>query len=102
VRSGEIILNASVSPQAHGWSGASSRFGDPLKPGVWYTADLVYDNDTVGVFVNGEIVSVHAFPQGNITLFPGNQLFIGSWVDGARNHFNGTIAAVQWFYGRPA
>ena len=100
-KSGEINLNATVSPQAHGWAGATTRFGEPLKPGVWYTADLVYDNDTVGVFVDGEIVSVHAFPQGNIALFPGNQLFIGSWVDGARNHFEGSIAAVRWFVDIP-
>ena len=100
-KSGEITLCTTVFPKAHGWSGATTQFSAALKPGVWYTADLVYDNDTVGVFVDGEIVSVHAFPQGNIDLLPGNQLFIGTWVDGARDHFNGLIAAVQWFADVP-
>lgn len=89
--SGEYVLNASVAPKAHGWNSATTRFGTALKPGVWHTADLVYDNDTVGVFVDGDIVSVHAFPQGNIDLFPGNELYIGTWVDGTRDHFNGAI-----------
>jgi hypothetical protein len=100
-KSGEIIVSATVFPKAHGWAGATTQFGEPIKPGVWHTADLVYDNDTVGVFIDGEIVSVHAFPQGNIDLLGGNQLFIGTWVDGARDHFNGLIAAVQWFADIP-
>jgi hypothetical protein len=59
---GEILLVANVSPKAHGWNGPTTRFMRvPLKPGVWYRADLVYDNDTAGLFIDGEIVSVHAF-----------------------------------------
>jgi hypothetical protein len=94
-------LIASVAPKAHGWRAASTRFAPVLTPGTWYVADLVYDIDTVGVFVDGQIVSVHAFPQGEIAPFPGTTLFVGTWADGARDHFNGKIAALQLYAGVP-
>ncbi len=93
----DFKLVVSVAPTAHGWSGTTSEFFKDLKLSTWYTADLVYDTDTVAVFIDGIILSVHAFPFGSIATFAGNQLFIGTWVDGARNHFNGIMAAVQWF-----
>jgi hypothetical protein len=31
----------------------------PVLPGTWYVADLVYDTDTLFVFQNGEVISVH-------------------------------------------
>lgn len=90
-------LAVSVAPKAHGWSGTSTDFFINLQPGTWYTADLVYDTDTVAVFIDDVILSVHAFPSGIIEKFANKQLFIGSWVDGSRNHFNGQVAAVQWY-----
>lgn len=86
----------SVNPKNHGWGGTTTEFFKDLKLDTWYTADLVYDIDTVAVFIDGIILSVHAFPFGTIEKFPGNHLFIGTWVDGARNQFNGHIAAVEW------
>ena len=86
----------SVNPKNHGWSGTTTEFFKDLKLNTWYTADLVYDLDTVAVFIDGIILSVHAFPFGTIEKFSGNQFFIGTWVDGARNQFNGHIAAVEW------
>jgi hypothetical protein len=97
----EFDLVASVAPQVHGWRGASTRFAAGLKPGVWYVADLVYDIDTVALFVDEAIVSVHAFWWGAIDEFPGHDLFVGTWVDGARDHFDGRIAAIQWLAGIP-
>jgi LGFP repeat-containing protein len=97
----EFNLVASVSPVVHGWRGASTTFTAGLRPGIWYVADLVYDIDTVALFVNEGIVSVHAFWWGEIEQFPGHDFFIGTWVDGARNHFDGKLAAVQWWAGIP-
>jgi hypothetical protein len=100
---GEIVLVANVAPKAHGWNGPTTRFlSIPLKLGIWYSADLVYDNDTAGLFIDGEIVSVHAFPKGYIELMPGSRMYVGTWVDGARNHFGGLIAAIQWYADIPA
>ncbi len=87
----------SVSPKEHGWSGTNTEFFKELKTNTWYTADLMYDTDTLAVFIDGIIISVHAYPFGTILKSAGNQLFIGTWTDGARNHFGGQIAAVQWY-----
>src|SRR5262249_34667603 len=38
----------SVAPTHVGWAGTSTEFAMPLKQGVWYTLDLIYDSDTVG------------------------------------------------------
>lgn len=97
----EFDLVASVSPMVHGWRAASSKFATGLKPGVWYVADLVYDIDTVAVFVDEAIVSVHAFWWGEIEELSGHNLYVGTWVDGARDHFDGKIAAIQWWAGIP-
>ena len=97
----EFDLVASVAPQVHGWRHASTQFATGLKPGVWYVADLVYDIDTVALFVDEAIVSVHAFWWGAIDEFAGHDLFIGTWVDGARDHFDGKLAAIQWLAGIP-
>jgi hypothetical protein len=97
----EFDLVASVAPEVHGWRQASTRFATGLKPGVWYVADLVYDIDTVALFVDEAIVSVHAFWWGAIDEFGGHDLFVGTWVDGARDHVDGRIAAIQWLAGIP-
>jgi hypothetical protein len=98
---GEIALTTTVATEAHGWSGPSTIFAKPLRAGVWYSADLVYDNDTAGVFVDGNLASVHAFPQGRIAPFPGSNLYIGSWVDGLRDHFDGLMAGLQLYDNIP-
>ena len=100
---GEVVLVSSVATKAHGWNGPTTKFiTTQLKQGIWYRVDLVYDNDTAGLFIDGEIVSVHAFPLGTIQLMSGKQLFVGSWVDGTRDHFGGLIAAIQWYTDIPA
>ncbi len=101
-RAGEFNLVGSVAPKAHGWHGPDTRFKKGLKPGTWYTADLVYDTDTAGLFVDGVCVGVYAFPQGSVAKLGGNDLFLGTWADGARDHFDGSIAAFQWYAGIPA
>lgn len=93
----DFKLAVSVAAKVHGWAGTTTEFFKDLKLGTWYTADLVYDTDTVAVFIDDVILSVHAFPSGLIAKFANKQLFIGTWVDGNRNHFNGQLAAVQWY-----
>ncbi len=97
--SGGFRVVVSIAPVAHGWSGTTTEFFINLSPQTWYTADLVYDTDTLAVFIDGVLYSVHAYPFGQLNKFGGNQLFIGTWVDGARNHFDGQVAAFQWFNG---
>ncbi|HEX7772996.1 MAG TPA: hypothetical protein VF435_11290 [Pyrinomonadaceae bacterium] len=96
----EFDVVASVPPLWHGWQSASTKFAPGLKPGVWYVADLVYDMDTLAVFVDEVIVSVHAFPSGEIEEFLGS-LYVGTSVDLAHDHFNGKVAGIEWWAGIP-
>jgi LGFP repeat len=96
-----LDLVASVAPKAHGWRAASTQFATGLQAKTWYTADLVYDLDTVGLFIDGQVIAVHAFPHGEIEPFSGTGLFLGTWVDGARDHFDGQLAGLQWYAGIP-
>lgn len=95
----DFQLQVMVNPTAAGWSGATTDFFVEMQSGLWYTADLVFDNDTVGLFIDGKIVSLRAFPQGAIQKMAGNKLFLGTWTDGVRDHFDGKMAAFEWYSG---
>lgn len=97
----EFIAAASVMPAAHGWYAATARFNRSLSPATWYTIDLAYDVDTVAIFIDGVIAAVQAFPDGSISELAGRELFIGTWVDGVRWHFDGKVAALQLWAGIP-
>jgi hypothetical protein len=72
---------------------ASTQFFIDLHLGT-HAADLVYDTDTLAVFVNGIIYSVHAFPDGTIAAGAADQLFAGTSSSGA-DSFKGVMAALQ-------
>jgi LGFP repeat len=99
--SSNYILRASVGTNAHGWNGPSTRFKKVLRTGRWYTATLAYDTDTAALFVDDDIVSVYAFPAGRLKKGAKKGLFLGTWVDGRRNHFKGKLAAFQWYNDIP-
>jgi hypothetical protein len=97
----EFRVVATVATTSYGWSGTSTEYYMTLQTGKWYVADLVYDTDSLGLFIDGKLVSIHAFPNGKIQKFNGTDLFIGTWVDGARNHFPGQIAGLKFYNGIP-
>ncbi|CAN5278262.1 hypothetical protein BH18ACT12_BH18ACT12_13030 [soil metagenome] len=99
--SGDFDLVGAVAPKAYGWRGSDTRFKQGLKQGTWYTADLVYDTDTAGLFVDGVCVSVYAFPNGTITKGAGKKLSLGAAMSGSSRHFDGSLAAFQWHEGIP-
>ncbi|MCY7314463.1 MAG: hypothetical protein LH480_02240 [Rubrivivax sp.] len=66
-----------------------------LKLGTWYAADLVYDTDTLGLYVNGVIRSVRAYPAGTLAAGSGDLLRAGVAINGIDEHFVGSMAALQ-------
>jgi LGFP repeat/Concanavalin A-like lectin/glucanases superfamily len=90
----DFHLVSAVTTSAYGVGKASTEFFIDLHLGMWYAADLVYDTDTLAVFVNGIIYSVHAFPDGTIAAGTADQLFAGRSGNGA-DPFKGLIAALQ-------
>ncbi len=99
--SSDFKVVVEVAPTAHAWSGTTSDYFIDLKVGTWYLIDLIYDVDTVALAVNGTVLSVHAYPDGTIDLSHSSDLFIGTSVDGAGNHFPGSMAALQLHSGIP-
>jgi hypothetical protein len=72
----DFHLVSAVTTSAYGLGKASTEFFTDLHLGTWYAADLVYDTDTLAVFVDGIIYSVHAFPDG--TVAPGTKEILAS------------------------
>ncbi len=97
---GDYKIIASVAPAASGWSSASTEFSYSLSLNTWYTADLVYDTDTLGVFIDGKLYSVHAFPAGTINNLTGTHLYLG-YSPVTTSQFNGQMAAVQLYNDIP-
>lgn len=91
----EYHLVARVTTQAHGSGAASSQHLMDLKVADWHAADLVYDTDTVALFVDGAIVSVHAFPDGTLATAASGALHAGTAADGIADPFKGLMAALQ-------
>jgi hypothetical protein len=85
---------AEVTTEAYGSGSASTQFFAELHVGTWYTADLAYDTDTLAVFLDGVIYSVHAFPNGTLAAGSGDQLVAGGSLGGP-NQFGGDLAALQ-------
>lgn len=98
---GKFHLNTSVKPKNHNWNGPDTVFKKELLLNKWYTVTMAYDYDTVALFIDNNIVSIHAFPEGSIDLFQKKQLFFGTWIDGVKHPFSGQLAAFQWFDGIP-
>ena len=94
----DFHLVSAVTTSAYGPGRASSEFFIDLHLGTWYAADLVYDTDTLAVFVNGVIYSVHGFPDGTIATGTADQLFAGTSGGGA-DPFKGAMAALQFHAG---
>jgi hypothetical protein len=88
-------LVASVRTVSYGVGQASSAFMLNLQVGVWYAADLVYDTDTLAIFVNNVIYSVHAFPDGTLANGTGDQLFAGVALNGSSYAFGGSMALIE-------
>lgn len=97
-----LTVVGSVKSKMYGWRSVDSKFRSrALRINTWLSIDLVYDHDTLALFVGEELVDVQAFPRGALAALPGNELFIGSWVDGLRDRFEGDIAAIQVIAGAP-
>ena len=95
-------LTANVKPQNHDWSGPDTLFKQELTLGEWYAVSLAYDEDTLALFIDNELIAVHAFPEGVIERLSGEKLYFGTSADGESDHFSGELACFQWYDGIPS
>lgn len=88
-------IEATVANGAAGWKGAHTSNRKALALNQWYIVSLVYDLDTLALIVDDTVIAVAAFPRGGLQAASGDQLHVGSWVDGSRWPFGGEIAGLQ-------
>ena len=96
-----VAVVGHVTPAAGAKHGASTTYATAISPGSWHVVALVYDTDTIGVFVDGALQAVHAFPRGAVTVASSGALFLGTDAHGG-SHFDGALAAVRWSDDVPA
>ncbi|MGC5167978.1 LamG-like jellyroll fold domain-containing protein [Luteimicrobium sp. DT211] len=96
-----VAVVGRVTPAAGAKQGASTTFATAIAPGTWHVVALAYDTDTIGVYVDGALQAVHAFPNGAVTVAAAGSLFLGTDAQGG-SHFGGALAAVRWSDDVPA
>lgn len=97
-----VTVSGSVNSVSYGWRGVDTRFvSSQVRTDRWASVDLVYDIDTLALFINGTLSDIQAFPRGALKAMRGSKLFVGSWTDGRRNRFKGDLAALQIIAGAP-
>ncbi len=99
-----IVLNMKADNQD--WAICDTKWKNnsvSLQKDTWYTLSMVYDIDTIGLFIDGQIVSVHSFPDGRLSKSKSGQgkLFIATDIDGNSKHFNGALSYIQFYNGIP-
>ena len=93
---------ASVANGTAGWTLAHSANRRALMVNQWYVATLAYDIDSLVLLIDGTVVAVSAFPSGGLQAGTGDQIHVGTWVDGVRWAFNGELAGLQVWQDIPA
>jgi hypothetical protein len=92
---GSVKLATSINSQAVGLRGTET-FGAPtLVPGSWYTADVVYDVDTLVLFLDGTAIACHGFGSNGNLLISNTEKFVTIGGLSLPNRFTGKIAAVK-------
>ena len=97
---GDTYLTASIKSYTVGWR-ATETFGTRVvTEREWYVADVIYDTDTLGVFLDGAFVSLHGLGSECLVAAASSGSFtVGSASDGGT--FKGLIAAVKLNAGIP-
>ncbi|PHV06764.1 hypothetical protein CSQ96_12275 [Janthinobacterium sp. BJB412] len=98
---GAFQIQATVNNARNSWSGAATLARVNLQLGIWYAVDLVFDIDTLALFVDKQRIALGAFPSGALTAPAAGELVIGVHPDKVRWHFVGDMARVQVFADIP-
>ena len=95
-------LMAIVTAQAHGGQGINSvrSAGMTVTAGTWYLVDLVYDHDTLGLFVDQQLVAPFGLADGRLAAASAGRLRIGGEANGSAR-LKGAVAGLQVLAGAP-
>ena len=99
--SGSFRIVGNVDNARNGWAGVDTADSLDLRIGTWYFVDLVYDLDTLSLFVDGSLVTACPFPDGTLVPATTSELVLGVHPDLVRWPFEGDIALLQIYNGVP-
>lgn len=99
---GQFRILGWVHNQRNGWDGVDTANRADLQLNIWFTLEFVCDIDTIGLFINNDLVALSAFPDG--TPVPSNvaDFVLGIFTDLKLWPFTGEIALLQVWNGIPA
>jgi len=98
---GTSTITASVKSRTIGWRSSETYSSPDVVRFEWHYADLVYDTDTVAVFLDGKFVSLHGFGSENSIELLSNGSFTVAGTDDTVA-FEGLLAAVKFDAGIPS
>lgn len=96
-----FTVEATVHNGQVGWTGVHTAYRRTLAVNQWCVVNLVYDLDTLTLLIDRMAAAITAFPSGGLRAPVGDQLQVGSWLDGRRWPLNGEIAGVKVWNGIP-
>lgn len=99
---GEFRALGWVHNARNGWTAVDTANRLDLRLNRWFTFDLACDLDTVGVFVDGDLAALSAFPDGSPVLASAADFVVGIFTDLKRFPFSGDIAVLQVWNGVPS
>jgi len=89
-RSPTVYLEASTCTTVGSWQ--SSTDHEPVTPGEWHSADLIYDNDTLVLFLDSRAIACHGFGRNRSLAFDPSARTVSVGGLNASTRFHGRIA----------
>lgn len=100
-RDSDFIIRLQVDNiLAQGYAGLDTTYDVPLRRSVWYLLDLVYQQDTLALFINNSLRMVHAFSDGTLFLRNSLNMYLGNNVS-RNSQFKGKMAILLIYSGIP-
>jgi hypothetical protein len=65
--------------------------------GTWYNMICIYHRGDIQIYMNGNLISTHAYPGTSALLCPTSKFVIGGWWDSDPLTMNGTIDEIRMY-----
>lgn len=98
---GQFRVQGWVHNARNGWASIDSANALDLQLDEWFALEFVCDLDTLGLFVNGNLIALTAFPDGTPVPSTTAAFTVGVFTDLTRFAFTGEIALLQVWNGIP-
>lgn len=94
-------IKAAVNNNQNGWTEVDTLARREFEKNKWYTIHVVYDNDTLLLVLQDEVICVAGLPNGILKARSSGFIYFGTAADESSQRLNGMIAGVQIHDGIP-